>query len=341
MESLCKAYENYFKIGVAVSAPNIDTHADLIRTHFNSITCENEMKPCVVQPKPGVFDFTKTDKIVNFARENHIPMRGHTFVWHNQMPKWFFTDDKGAFISRSMLLSRVREHMQVVMERYKDDVWCWDVVNEAVFDDDAAPEKRYNDTLRRSPWTEIVGDDFIVQAFKIANEVNPDAKLLYNDYCEYLPNKRERIYKIVKNLIDSGVRIDAVGMQSHWHFDDPTLDMEREAIERYASLGLKVQMTEMDLSVYEDKKFYSELHQPDPEYAALPPEVEERQAQMYGKFFAMFREYKDVIESVNFWNPSDEVSWLNGFPVPGRKNYPLLFGADHKPKKAFYSVVNF
>lgn len=207
----------------------------------------------------------------------------------------------------------------------KDVIYCWDVVNEAV-------EDHEDKLLRTTPWSEAIGDEYVRKAFEFAHEADPDALLFYNDYAATVPAKREKIYKLLKGLLDEGVPVHGVGMQGHWNIAFPPLDDIKAAIERYASLGLDVQITELDVSVYPgDQKA---------DHAPPGEEAFEKQAEFYGKIFEIFRSYRDVITGVTFWGVADDRTWLDRWPVKVRKNYPLLFDVNHQPKEAFYRVVN-
>jgi endo-1,4-beta-xylanase len=247
--SLSKVYQESFNIGAAVNLRTIESQQDLLAKHFNSITAENDMKFIEIQPEQGQFTFEKADKLAAFAKEKGMKMRGHTLVWHNQTPDWVFEDANGEQVDRETLLQRMKEHINAVMKRYKGTIFCWDVVNEAVTDEGP-------DLYRSTKWLEIIGEDYIDKAFEYAHEADPEALLFYNDYNESNPQKREKIYKLVKSLVDKGVPIHGVGLQAHWNLVNPSLEDIRTAIERYASLGLKLHLTELDVSVFnhEDKR---------------------------------------------------------------------------------------
>jgi endo-1,4-beta-xylanase len=318
--SLSKVYEEYFNIGAAVNLRTIESQKDLLRTQFNSITAENDMKFIEIQPAEGHFTFEKADQLAAFAKENGMKMRGHTLVWHNQTPDWVFQD-----ADRETLLQRMQEHITAVMKRYKGTIFCWDVVNEAVTDE--GPE-----LYRPTKWLEIIGEDYIEKAFEFAHEADPDALLFYNDYNESNPEKREKIYKLVKSLLDKGVPIHGVGLQAHWNLANPSLEDIRTAIERYASLGLKLHLTELDISVFnfEDKR--TDLTEP-------THEMLEFQAERYQQVFQLLRQYQNHITSVTFWGAADDYTWLSDFPVRGRKNWPFLFDENHQPKESFWKVI--
>jgi endo-1,4-beta-xylanase len=320
--SLSKVYEESFNIGAAVNLTTIESQKDLLRKHFNSITAENDMKFIEIQPAEGQFTFEKADQLTAFAKKNGMNMRGHTLVWHNQMPDWVFED-----ANRETLLQRMKEHITTVMNRYKGTVFCWDVVNEAVTDEGS-------ELLRPTKWLEIIGEDYIEKAFEFAHEADPDALLFYNDYNESNPEKREKIYKLVKSLVDKGIPIHGVGLQAHWNLVNPGLEDIRTAIERYASLGLKLHLTELDISVFnfEDKR--TDLTEPTNEMLEL-------QAERYHQVFQLLRQYRNHITSVTFWGAADDYTWLSDFPVRGRKNWPFLFDENHQPKESFWKVVQY
>jgi endo-1,4-beta-xylanase len=193
--------------------------------------------------------------------------------------------------------------------------------------------------MRNSKWYQICGDDFIVKAFEYAHAADPDAKLYYNDYNSERPEKRERIYKFLKSLKDRGVPIDGVGLQAHWSLQEPTGNELRTAIERYSSLGLKIQFTELDMSIYSWEK--NKRERKAGESDTYTPALEAQQTARYDMVFKVFRAYKKVITNVTFWNISDRHTWLDEYPVMGRKNYPLLFDVNLQPKKAYWEVINF
>lgn len=326
-------YKNYFSIGVAVGKRNFTgEEAQLIKKHYNSITAENEMKMEMMQPIEGKFNWANADSIVNFGLKNNIGIRGHNLCWHEQAPSWFFVDKDGKDVSKEVLLQRLKTHIDTIVGRYKGKIYAWDVVNEAIDDDST----KY---LRNSKWYQICGEDFIIKAFEYAHAADPSAKLYYNDYNTERPEKRERLYKLLKSLKDKGVPIDGVGLQAHWSLQEPTEQELVTAIEKYASLGLKIQFTELDISIYPWEKNRRAKRQGESD--EFTNELETAQMAKYKMVFEVFRKYKDVITNVTFWNISDRRTWLDSYPVPGRKNYPLLFDAQLKPKKAYWEVINF
>jgi len=321
-------YKDYFTIGASVS-PNSLTGApaDLIKKHFGSLTAENVMKPALIHPEENKYNWDNADKIVEFAKANGMKMRGHTLVWHQQTPAWFFKDSAGNTVSKEVLLARLKKHITTVVSHYKGKVYAWDVVNEALDDNDAK-------NFRESSWYKICGEEYIAKAFQWAHEADPDALLFYNDYNTEFPGKRDKVYNLVKKLIDAGVPINGIGLQGHWNLVNPSEKDLRDALDKYSSLGVKLQITELDVSVYSS----SETNPADNIFTS---EREQKQLEKYKMIFSVFRDYKKVITGITFWNVSDKSSWLDNFPVRGRKNYPLLFDQNLKPKKVYWEVVKF
>ena len=326
-------YKDYFLMGVAVSPQGLKgAEGELIKQQFNSITPENAMKMGPIHPEENRYFWKDADEIVQFAQDNKVRVRGHNLLWHEQTPKWLFKDAAGKQVSKEVLLKRLKDHIDTVVKRYKGKIYAWDVVNEAISDN---PQE----FLRNSEWYQICGEDFIVKAFEYAHAADPKAVLFYNDYNTERPEKRERVYKLLKKLKDAKVPIDAVGLQGHWSLEEPTEAELRKAIEQYSSLGLKVQITELDVSIYPWEKDRRERRPGESD--AYTPELEQKQTEQYKMFFRVFRDYKNVLTGVTFWNISDRYTWLDTYPVAGRKNYPLLFDQNQKPKKAFWEVVKF
>jgi len=320
-------YKDAFHIGAAVNPKTIESQRSLLTYHFNSITAENEMKFSSVHPQEDIYTFENADVIANFAREHSMALRGHTLVWHNQTSDWLFENGKGELVERDVLFERLRSHIQTVVDRYKDIIYCWDVVNEVISDD-----ARDDAFLRPSKWMDIAGEVFIAKAFEFAHEADPEALLFYNDYNESDPQKRERIYRLVRSLLDQGVPIHGVGLQAHWNLYDPNLDDIRAAIERYAQLGLQLQLTELDMSVFRFDDKRTDLARPTQDMLEL-------QAERYESIFRVLYEYRDNISAVTFWGAADDFTWLDDFPVRGRKNWPFLFDEEQRPKEAYQRLV--
>ena len=315
-----------FAIGAAIAPDNLKTHDDLLPYHFGSITPENAMKFELIHPHPEQYRFEAADAIVAYALKHHMRVRGHTLVWHNQTPNWVFEDASGESVSRDALLATMKSHIDTVAGRYRHKVYAWDVVNEAISDEG---EER----LRSSKWRSAIGDDFIAQAFYYAHQADTDAVLFYNDYNECFPQKRDKIVSLVKDLIQDKVPVHGIGMQGHWNMESPTLEQIQEAIEAYATLGLQIQITELDLSMFAFNDKRTDLQHP-------TQQMLDMQATRYHDVFALLKSYDRYISGITFWGIADDYTWLDNFPVRGRKNWPMLFDAQHAPKAAFWEVIN-
>ncbi|MEV0995838.1 endo-1,4-beta-xylanase [Nonomuraea sp. NPDC050202] len=308
-----------FTMGSAFTRPEtLGVHGELLAKHFNGVTPGNELKWDATEPREGEFTFTDGDHLVNFATEHGMTVRGHTLAWHSQTPAWVFEN-----ATKEVLLQRLERHVRTLVTRYKGRIAAWDVVNEVV-------DENQPDGLRRSPWYEIAGLDFIRTAFRVAREADPDAKLFINDYNTEFPRKREALYKLVKQLKDEGVPIDGVGHQLHLNIEHPPASAVEATIERFATLGLDQQVTELDVSIYTD--FVSS-------YDTIPPELLVQQGHRYKELFDVFRRQAGRLSSVTVWGKSDDVSWLRSWPIP-RLNAPLLFDDDLQAKPAYWGVVD-
>ncbi|UBU15879.1 endo-1,4-beta-xylanase [Nonomuraea gerenzanensis] len=308
-----------FTIGSAFTRPEtLGVHGELLAKHFDGVTPGNELKWDATEPREGEFTFTDADHLVSFATEHGMTIRGHTLAWHSQTPAWVFEN-----ATKEVLLERLERHVRTLVTRYKGRIAAWDVVNEVV-------DENQPDGLRRSPWYEIAGLDFIRTAFRVAREADPDAKLFINDYNTEFPRKREALYKLVKQLKDEGVPIDGVGHQLHLNIEHPPASAVEATIERFAPLGLDQQVTELDVSIYTD--FVST-------YDTIPPELLVEQGYRYKELFDVFRRQADRLSSVTVWGESDDVSWLRSWPIP-RLNAPLLFDDDLQAKPAYWGVVD-
>ncbi len=328
-------YKDFFDIGVAVSPQALKRdEAGLVVQHFNSMTAENAMKSGPIHPQEKVYNWAGGDSIAAFAKRNNMKLRGHCLVWHSQAPRWFFTDSAtGKQVTKEVLLQRMKEHITTVVTKYKGTIYAWDVVNEAISD---KPEEFYRPSL----FYTIVGEEFIAKAFEYAHAADPNALLFYNDYNEINDTKRAKIIKMVSDLKAKGVPIHGVGLQAHWAVSEPSEAKLETTLKEFSSLGLPLHITELDISVYPKEHNAREKKSEDYD-TTFTAEKEAKQIEIYKMCFEKFRKYKDYIKSVTFWNISDRSSWLDNFPVRGRKDYPLLFDRELKPKKAFWEVVKF
>ena len=334
------AYKDYFMIGVAVNQRNV-SDADqikLINKEFCSITAENDMKPGMIHPKEGVWDFEKADKIANFCRQNGIKLRGHCLCWHSQFADWMFTDKKGRDVKKEVFYERLREHIHTVVNRYKDVVYAWDVVNEAISDGGGfgggwgRPGQAPN-PYRESRHYKLCGDEFIAKAFEFAHEADPNALLFYNDYNECDPGKRDRIYNMVKKMQDAGVPIHGIGMQGHYNVYGPSEEDIDAAITKYSQLVKHIHVTELDIRM--NTEMGGQLRFSRGEAKPVAGYMNTLLTDQYNRIFKIFRKHKDVIDCVTFWNLGDRDSWL------GVNNHPLPFDENYKPKQAYYTIKNF
>lgn len=333
LNTLKDRYKNYFTIGVAVSPFALKSEeANLITSQFSGITAENAMKMGPIHPREQQFNWGPADSVVAFAMRNQMRLRGHTLVWHSQTPKWLFEDEEGKQVSKEILLERIHRHIDSVAGRYKGKIFAWDVVNEAISDNG-------NEFYRPSPFYQICGEEFIEKAFEWAHAADPDALLFYNDYSEIDPVKRKKIIELVNGLRKKGVPIHGIGLQSHWSIFAPSAEVLDKTLQDFSSVGLPLHITELDISVYKKEGRRDRI--PSDSLTAYTREREAMQTEMYERVFTAFRKYRSSIQSVTFWNISDRRTWLDNFPVMGRKDHPLLFDATLQPKKAFFRVINF
>lgn len=336
--SLALTYADYFPIGAAIE-PHQTTGitSELLKKQVNMIVAENAMKPSSIQSSEGNFNFEAADKIVQFAKDNNMEIRFHTLVWHTQVGKWFFidkngkpmvdeTDEKKREENKKLLLERLETHVKTIVSRYKDDITSWDVVNEVIEPNDP-------DGMRASEWYKITGTEYIEVAFRAAREAGgPHIKLYINDYSTDNPAKRDRLYSLVKEMLDKGVPIDGVGHQTHISINGPSVSSIMMSMEKFAELGLDNIVTELDMSLYtwNDRSDFG---------SNIPDEILQKQADRYVELFQAFIENKNILSEVTLWGISDQHTWLSSFPVQ-RTEAPLLFDKYFQAKPAFWSVIN-
>lgn len=343
-QKLKDAFSDKFYIGTALSVNQLigKDSADLqiVKKHFNSIVAENCMKAGELQSKKGEFNFNAADKFVAFGEKNNMFIHGHTLIWHSQLPSWFFIDELGNDVDREELIKRMKNHIQTVVGRYKGRVNSWDVVNEAILDDGR---------LRESKFLYIIGEDYIKLAFEFAHEADPGAELYYNDYSMANPQKRAGVVNLVKKLQTQGVKIDGIGMQGHLGLNYPSIDEFENSIVTFASLGAKVMVTELDLTVLPSplenagadiaKKFEYKKEM-NPYVDALPDSVNVQFENRYIDLFKLFLKHSEKISRVTFWGVNDTQSWKNNWPVFGRTDYSLLFDRNNQAKNVVYEIIN-
>ena len=342
--TLKDAFQGIFRIGAAINQSQFeekDARGDaVIAAQFNTISPENALKWESIHPRLDGYNFDPADHYVAFGEKNKMFIIGHCLVWHSQVPRWVFQDDKGAPLNRDALLERMHDHIRTVVGRYKGRIAGWDVVNEALNEDG---------TLRKSPWLNIIGDDFIAKAFQFAHEADPKAELYYNDYSLENEAKRKGALELIKKLKAQGVPITAIGLQGHDQMNWPTAAQQSDTIEAFAALGIKVNITELDVDVLPRRAPGTSADVSatsaggagmNPYLNVLPQSVERALAQRYAELFKIYVKYRASITRITFWGVTDGDSWLNNFPIRGRTNYPLLFDREGKPKPAFTSVIS-
>ncbi|TWU58399.1 endo-1,4-beta-xylanase [Rubripirellula reticaptiva] len=326
------AYKDLFRVGTAGDFPSrySSEELQLASEHFNAVTPENCMKPERVHPDEKTWRFELPDALVQWATDSKMSVHGHTLVWHAQTGDWFFRDG-----DREVLTQRMKDHIHTLVGRYRGEIQSWDVVNEAI-NDAGNEETGQTENLRDSKWLQTLGPKFLTLAFKFAHEADPDAILYYNDYNIESGPKHDSSMVLLKRLLDDGAPIHAVGIQGHWTTGRVPYEDIDKAISDYASLGLKVSITELDVTIrgasggqfgggFGRRRFGSRE----------PASIEDlnAQADAYAKLFAIFSKHKDVIERVTFWGLNDRRTWRFG-------QHPLIFDANNYPKPAYAAIVN-
>ena len=336
-------FQTDFFIGAALNPGQVmgrEMGADsLLNLHFSSISPENGLKWGPVHPKEGEYNFEFGDAYVALGEKMGAFTIGHTLVWHQQTPAWVFQNEAGEPLSSDALIARMEDHISTVVGRYKGKIDGWDVVNEA-FEDDG--------TWRKTKWYTIIGKDFIKAAFRKAHEADPNVALYYNDYNVWIPEKRKAILALAKELRAEGIRIDGIGMQGHYRLNSPGLDMIEQAILDIHEAGFEVHVTELDVDVLPRPNNsqgadlninFAESAEWNPYKNGIPTAVEEELVARYVSIFQLFRKHSNKIKRVTFWGLHDGRSWLNNWPVRGRRNYALLFDREMKLKPGFAEAM--
>ncbi len=311
-------------LGVAIDErETVGAPAQLVTKHFNQITAENHMKPEAIQPEEGVFTFAAADQLVDFALANDMKVYGHTLVWHSQTPDWFFQDADGNPLTDSpahqeLLRERMRTHIFTVADHFRDKygeygtegnpITAFDVVNEAIAESE-------DDGLRRSPWYNVLGEEYLDLAFQYAHEAfGDDVLLVLNDYNTELPAKRQAMIDVASRMLDRGAHLTGLGHQFHVSLAQPVSQM-RASIEAFAELGLPQAVTELDVVIP----------------GAITAERLVDQGYYYADVFDMLRDYD--LFAVTVWGPYDSRSWRS-------EGAPLVFDDYLQAKWAYWGVVD-
>jgi endo-1,4-beta-xylanase len=329
--NLKDVFKDFFLVGAAVSDSQIAGKntpvVSLIKSQFNSITPENCMKWAAIHPMPDVFTFRQADRFVQFGEKNKMFIIGHILIDLVQVPDWVFQDSVRKRVERETLLKRIKDHIHNVVGRYKGRIHAWHIVNEAIGRDGKMVNTR---------WFKIIGEDYIRKAFEYAHQADPDAELYYNGHDMLTREATDSILALASDIKSRGERIDGIGVQAHWGLTSPSVNEVEAGITGLSHSGLKVMITEMDITVLpQNRRETGNNPYPD----VLPDEIQEKLAKRYAELFSVFLKYADTISRVNFWGVHDGQSWLNYWPVQGRTDYPLLFDRTLNPKPAFYAVV--
>src|SRR5512138_926851 len=337
------AFKEDFLMGTAINKWTLErddaTQRELIAREFNSITAENCMKWMEIHPEEDRWNWGPADQFVDFGTKHGMRIVGHTLVWHSQVPRSVFQDENGNPVSKERLEARMQNHIATVVERYRGRIGIWDVVNEAIEED----EKGW----RQTQWLKILGPTFMERAFQLAHDADPKAHLIYNDYNEHNPGRRNFLVERIRDYKRRGIPIHGVGFQGHIGLDYPDLREYEQSIEAIAAEGLPVHVTELEVDVLPRPSAFTGAEisaveqyadKLNPYVDGLPKQVEQEQIDRYKRFFELLLKHRDKIQRVTFWGVHDGESWKNNFPVRGRTNYPLLF--DRKlNKKPVYDAV--
>ncbi|KAF2516747.1 endo-1,4-beta-xylanase [Flavobacterium foetidum] len=336
--SLKDAYKDDFYIGTALSADQIEQkdqkEDSLIRKEFNAITAENIMKSMYTHPQKDKYDFALSDKFVEYGEKNKMFIHGHTLIWHSQLAPWM---EKIA--DSTEMKAFMKDHITTIVSKYKGRIDSWDVVNEALNEDG---------TLRQSVFLKTLGEKYLVDAFKLAAKADPKAELYYNDYNIEEPAKRAGAIALIKKIKAEGGKVDGVGIQGHWRLQSPSLEEIEKSILEYSALGVKVAFTELDITVLPNpwdlkgadvNQNFEGSAKMNPYPKALPDSIQNKLAERYASIFKLFLKHKDKISRVTFWGVHDGQSWLNGWPIKGRTNYPLPFDKQLQHKPAYESIL--
>jgi len=313
----CADQQN-LNLGMAVhnrffNQPVNSKYQQLLKNECNTVVAENAMKPYALEPERGKFRFSQADKLVNFAQENGMKIRGHCLVWHKQIPRWMNNEQ----LSREELLSVLKEYITTVVSHFKGKVFAWDVVNEAI--DTEEP-----DHFRKTVWLNVIGPAFIDSAFVWAHRADPSALLFYNDYeAENMNEKSNAVYNLVKGMKERGIPIDGVGLQCHFRLGEIDFAGIKANMQRLAELGVQTQITELDISIDTGKESQETLKE---------------QAESYGKMAKLWLDDENCTAFV-VWGLSDQYSWIPEFSK-NERGTALLFDKNFKKKPACDEILN-
>lgn len=336
VRTLKDVYKNYFLIGVAVN-PTTDfadpQRVNLIKSQYNYISAKRGLQPFVIQPKEGVFDWREGDMLVNFAQQNNMKVMGAFLAYARakHMPAWFYKDANGNLVSKDVLLKRLKDHITATLTHYKGKIYTWQVVDEAITSSRFGAPFSPVDTLYK-----IAGEDYITKAFQYAHEVDPSAKLFYNDYI-YDRVKSDNMYEMVKKWKQQGVPIDGVGIQCHYGAEGVDKALLQKDIDRYAALGLEIQVTELDVSIFNRSAKPDDNDLDD----NFNDNKQTTQGNVFKDVFDVCRRNRGKVTAITIFGADDAQETYLTTKYKGKRNYPYLFDANKNPKKAFKDVTDF
>lgn len=330
-----------FLIGAAIPVRQVngqDPIGDSItRLHYNQVVAENCMKHQEIHPERDRYNWEDADKFVKYGEDNNMAIIGHCLVWHSQQAPWYTVDDKGNPVSADTMKQRMRDHIHAVAGRYKGRIKGWDVVNEAILEDGS---------YRKTPLYDILGEEMIPLAFEYAHEADPDAELYLNDYGMDNKGRRETYMKIIRDLKARGLRIDGMGMQSHVGLDYPNLADYEETMDSIAANGVNIMVTELDITALpshvrganvSDRAAY--MAAMDPFKEGLDEETSKKWNDRAAEIFAIYKKHAGDITRITWWGTQDGMSWRNGWPIPGRTDYPLPFDRQGNMKPFMQQII--
>lgn len=309
---------------------------NILKTQFDSVTPENCMKWQYLCPKEGIYRFEPIDRLIDFATRNRQSVVGHTLIFNRDgnYPDWLFRDGEKEADAK-LVWKRIEDHAAKLMSRYAGRIDSWDVLNE--FIEVPSPGYRVTDLTR------VLGADYPERLFKIAAEIDPKAKLTYNDFSVEKPDRLKAILAFVRSLRDKGCKIDVVGSQSHLELGDHTSEKLDHMIKLFAADGFRCALTELDVDVIPRSQHWNpktrELAiKQDPYVDGCPDEVLQKQAAIYREIMEIVKANGKSVDRITVWGISDRHSWLNKWPWK-RVNHGLLFDREAKPKPAFHAVA--